>query len=264
MLHWKLSEGHFRSFTVIFLFSVIFLYVLTTCIFHCQYIWIVYCLSSCHGREVQCHPCLSSFDVRDRNCKLESWTSLSISFLTDSFCSSLSLSVPRSLFLSCTFTFSGFHSSSFLHEITPFSPFFSAQFSASHSQDHLLSLSLAFTVYSILPSPFPGSFDTLLSHLLFHSCLNPFSSPTPYSLSPLTLLSVSLYPSNLLLSSHVPVTIPEAALSELCQRLESVPIVTVEDLINHIEKQSWGQHFYPLICSPRCVGGINYDMNSIY
>lgn len=95
---------------------------------------------------------------------------------------------------------------SFPYEIPLFSLLPLAQFPASHSQHHQLSLFLDIHFFTRL------SFADFSSSSSIHIWI-PLSSPPLHSLSSLTRLSISLYLSNLLLSSHVPATLPEAVLS---------------------------------------------------
>lgn len=87
-----------------------------------------------------------------------------------------------------------------------------------------------------------------------HSCLDPLFS--------LTLLSFSLYLSNLLHSSHVPVTLPEALLSKLFQKAGLDCSDWNNGKFNKSQRESdmgWTPHFLSidlsaLICSPNRDG----------
>lgn len=142
---------------------------------------------------MQYHQCLSSFDLRR-----QTLSKLQFLFLSHWF---LFIVCPSY----CIFTLIVPHSS-------PHPSIFCSSFPPS-------SLTLASIVYpshphtSLALSP-SFSLTSFSSHIWI-----PLSSQTPDSLSSLTLLSFSLYLSNLLLSSHVPVTPPEVVLSELCQRV---------------------------------------------
>lgn len=111
--------------------------------------------------------------------------------------------------------------------------------------------------YFFLPdssSHVSGSLALLLSHFCLYHIWIPMSSLTLDALSSLTLLSFSLYLSNLLLSSHVPVTLPEAGLSELSQR---VRLDCKNGKFNKSHRESelgWTPYAPLLICSPGCVG----------
>lgn len=115
--------------------------------------------------------------------------------------------VPSSL---CTYSFS-----TFLSDIT----FFLTQFSQIPFPTSYL---FTFLVMHCLPSL---SLSWLwcqcisISALFRYSYLNFPSLSTPLSLSSLTHLSFTLYLSNLLLSSYVPVILPGATLAEHCQKL---------------------------------------------
>lgn len=117
----------------------------------------------------------------------------------------------------CIFSSTVPHSSSSLFEVSCFFLFLLVRLPASPSHHHLLSLTLASIFYPTRPHMFltlPLSFS--LTSASIHIWI-PVSSLTLGALSSLTCLSFSLYLSNLLLFSHVPVILPEAELSELCQ-----------------------------------------------
>lgn len=137
-------------------------------------------------------------------------------------------------------------------------------------------LPIPFSPTSCISLPPPSAFSYLSVHFLpnssshSHSSLAlslsfsltsasihiwiPVSSLTLDALSSLTRHTFSLYLSNLLLSSHVPVTLPETGLSELYQR---VRLDCNNGTFNKSHRESelgWTPYAPPLICFPGCVG----------